>query len=74
MPSGSDLDEVNSHEKEIHWGGGEGDSSRTHSFSDSDYDDQLYGIRTVLNNEKGLASLRMSAYLLLIILNSVNLS
>jgi len=31
--------------------GGEDDSSRAHSVPDGDYDDQLYGKRTVLNEE-----------------------
>jgi hypothetical protein len=31
--------------------GGEDDSSRAHGVPDGDYDDELYGTRTVLNEE-----------------------
>ncbi len=36
---------MNNYEEEDCWGGGEGDSSRAHGISDSDYDDKLYGLR-----------------------------
>ena len=38
-------------EAKDYWVGGEDDSSRAHGVPDGDYNDELYGTRTVLNEE-----------------------